>query len=106
MSHDADSEQDSVEMYKTLHALKEGVDFMVNQLIRGSYLTTSTFANNLVHLNRAFEPVQALMAVPGVMAMLLRKDVLLAADLIATGRAIAMMNNFLVCVTGQQADGL
>ncbi|MGP2540601.1 hypothetical protein [Pantoea eucalypti] len=93
-------------MYKTLHALKEGVDFMVNQLIRGSYLTTSTFANNLVHLNRAFEPVQALMAVPGVMAMLLRKDVLLAADLIATGRAIAMMNNFLVCVTGQQADGL
>ncbi len=30
MSHDADSEQDSVEMYKTLHALKEGVDFMVN----------------------------------------------------------------------------
>ena len=106
MSHDADSEQDSVEMYKTLHALKEGVDFMVNQLIRGSYLTTSTFANNLVHLNRAFEPVQALMAVPGVMAMLFREDVLLAADLIATGRAIAMMNNFLVCVTGQQADGL
>lgn len=106
MSHDADSEQDSVEMYKTLHALKEGVDFMVNQLIRGSYLTTSTFANNLVHLNRAFEPVQARMAVPGVMAMLLREDVLLAADLIATGRAIAMMNNFLVCVTGQNADGL
>ena len=106
MSHDAASEQDSVEMYKTLHALKEGVDFMVNQLIRGSYLTTSTFANNLVHLNRAFEPVQARMAVPGVMAMLLREDVLLAADLIATGRAIAMMNNFLVCVTGHQADGL
>ena len=106
MSHDADSEQDSVEMYKTLHALKEGVDFMVNQLIRGRYLTTSTFANNLIHLNRAFEPVQARMAVPGVMAMLLREDVLLAADLIATGRAIAMMNNFLVCVTGQDADGL
>lgn len=106
MSHDADSEQDSVEMYKTLHALKEGVDFMVNQLIRGSYLTTSTFANNLVHLNRAFESVQALMAVPGVMAMLLREDVLLAADLIATGRAIAMMNNFLVCVIGQKPDRL
>lgn len=106
MSHDAASKQDSVEMYKTLHALKEGVDFMVNQLIQGSYLTTSTFANNLVHLNRAFEPVQALMAVPGVMAMLLREDVLLAADLIATGRAIAMMNNFLVCVIGQKADGL
>lgn len=93
-------------MYKTLHALKEGVDFMVNQLIRGSYLTTSTFANNLVHLNRAFEPVQARMAVPGVMAMLLREDVLLAADLIATGRAIAMMNNFLVCIIGQKAEGL
>ncbi|MCX3311126.1 hypothetical protein ORN12_19395 [Pantoea vagans] len=93
-------------MYKTFHALKEGVDFMVNQLIRGSYLTTSTFANNLVHLNRAFEPVQARMAVPGVMAMLLREDVLLAADLIATGRAIAMMNNFLVCIIGQKAEGL
>lgn len=106
MSHNADSEQDSVEMYKTLHALKEGVDFMVNQLIRGSYLTTSTFANNLVHLNKAFGPVQALMAVPGVMAMLLREDVLLAADLIATGRAIAMMNNFLVCVIGQKPDRL
>ena len=41
------------------------------------------------------------MAGPGVMAMLLREDALLA-----TGRAIAMMNNFLVCVTGQDADGL
>ena len=106
MSHDADSEQDSVEMHKTLHALKEGVDFMVNQLIRGSYLTTFTFANNLVHLNRAFEPVHALMTAPGIMAMLFQKDVLLAADLIATGRAIAMMNIFLVCVIGQEADGL
>lgn len=106
MSHDTDNEREAVQMYKTLRALKEGVDFMVNQLIRGNYLTTSTFTNNLLHLNRAFEPVQARMAVPGVMAVLLREDVLLAADLIATGRAIAMMNNFLVCVTGQEADGI
>lgn len=105
MSHDADNEREAVQMYKTLCGLKEGVDFMVNQLTRGNYLTTSTFANNLLHLNQAFEPVQARMAVPGVMALLLREDVLLAADLIATGRAIAMMNNFLVCVTGQEGDG-
>ncbi|MDF7787438.1 hypothetical protein P4910_18425 [Pantoea stewartii] len=106
MSHDTESELEAVQMYKTLRDLKEEVDFMVNQLIRGNYLTTSTFANNLLHLNRAFEPVQARMAVPGVMAVLLREDVLLAADLIATGRAIAMMNNFLVCVTGHRGDGL
>ncbi|PQK70036.1 hypothetical protein CG431_20030 [Pantoea ananatis] len=106
MSPDADNEQDAVQMYKTLRTLKEGVDFMVNQLTRGNYLTTSTFANNLIHLNRAFEPVQARMAVPGVMAVLLREDVLLAADLLATGRAIAMMNNFLVCVTGQKEAGV
>ena len=106
MSHDTDNEREVVQMYKTLCDLKEGVDFMVNQLIRGNYLTTSTFANNLLHLNRAFEPVQARMAVPGVMAVLLREDVLLAADLIATGRAIAMRNNFLVCVTDQEADGI
>jgi len=102
MSHDADNEREAVQMYKTFRGLKEGVDFMVNQLIQGNYLTTSTFANNLLHLNRAFEPIHARMAVPGVMALLLREDVLLAADLIATGRAIAMMNNFLVCVTGQE----
>lgn len=48
MSHDADSEQDSVEMYKTLHALKEGVDFMVNQLIRGSY-RPQRCAGNVAH---------------------------------------------------------
>ncbi|MCS3403191.1 MULTISPECIES: hypothetical protein [Pantoea] len=93
-------------MYKTLSAMKERVDFMVNQLTRGNYLTSSTFANNLLHLSRAFEPIHARMAVPGVMELLLREDVLLAADLIATGRAIAMMNNFLVCVTGQGGDGL
>lgn len=93
-------------MYKTLRALKEGVYFMVNQLTRGNYLSTSTFANNLLHLNRAFEPVQARMAVPGVMALVLREDVILAADLLATGRAIAMMNNFLVCVTGQETGGV
>ncbi len=27
-------------------------------------------------------------------------------ELIATGRTIAMMNNFLVCVTGQESDGI
>ncbi|QZY97689.1 hypothetical protein [Pantoea dispersa] len=106
MSHDAENEQEAVHMYKTLRALKEGVDFMVNQLIRGNYLTPSTFANNLIHLNRAFEPVQARMAMPDVMALLLREDVLLAADLMATGRAIAMMNNFLVCVTDQKGGSV
>ncbi|PWK09907.1 hypothetical protein [Pantoea ananatis] len=106
MSHGTDNEREAVQMYETLSAMKERVDFMVNQLIRGNYLTSSTFANNLLHLNRAFEPIHARMAVPGVMAVLLREDVLLAADLIATGRAIAMMNNFLVCVTGQGGDGL
>ncbi|MDC7864988.1 hypothetical protein TH59_07180 [Pantoea ananatis] len=93
-------------MYETLSAMKERVDFMVNQLILGNYLSTSTFANNLLHLSQAFEPIHARMAVPGVMEQLLREDVLLAADLIATGRAIAMMNNFLVCVTGQGGGGL
>ncbi|WP_367143436.1 hypothetical protein [Pantoea stewartii] len=106
MNRDNDNEQEAVQMYKSLSALKEGVDFMVNQLTRGNYLTTSTFASNLIHLNRAFEPVQTRMAVPGVMAVLLRENFLLAADLIATGRAIAMMNNFLVCVTGQESDGI
>lgn len=106
MSHDADNAQEAVQMYKTLRGLKESVDFMVNQLILGNYLSTSTFANNLLHLSQAFEPIHARMAVPGVMELLLREDVLLATDLIATGRAIAMMNNFLVCVTGQGGDGL
>ncbi len=105
MSHDADNAQEAVQMYKTLRGLKESVDFLVNQLILGNYLTSSTFANNLLHLNRAFEPIHTRMAVPGVMELLLRADVLLAADLIATGRAIAMMNNFLVCVTGHEEDG-
>ncbi|MDF7788011.1 hypothetical protein P4910_21405 [Pantoea stewartii] len=101
MSHDADNEREAVQLHQTLLALKEGVDFMVNQLTRGNYLSTTTFANNLLHLNRAFEPIQTQMSLPGVVGWLLREDVLLAADLIATGRAIAMMNNFLVCVTGQ-----
>lgn len=104
MTHSAYSESDSGQVHQTLRGLKEGVDFMINQLTRGNYLTTSTFANNLLHLNRAFEPVQARMAVPGVIQALLQEDVLLAADLIATGRAIAMMNNFLVCVSGPGPD--
>ncbi|WP_458038926.1 hypothetical protein [Pantoea ananatis] len=105
MSHGTDNEREAVKIYETLSAMKERVDFMVNQLIRGNYLTSSTFANNLLHLNLAFEPINAQMAVPGVMELLLREDVLLAADLIATGRAIAMMNNFMVCLTGHGDDG-
>ncbi len=35
MNRDTDNEQEAVQMYKSLCALKEGVDFMVNQLTRG-----------------------------------------------------------------------
>ncbi len=87
---------------KTIHhsllSLKESVDSMVNQLTKGHYLTTSTFANNLLHFSRSFEPIQKLLSNSDVLEMLLREDVMLAADLIATCRTIAMMNNFLNCI--------
>lgn len=34
MSHGTDNEREAVQMYETLSAMKERVDFMVNQLIR------------------------------------------------------------------------
>mgnify|MGYP001597577859 CR=1 FL=1 len=77
--------------------LKSNVDFLMRQLCEGEYLCTDTFANNWVHLSVLYESIQAGMNDRKLMDLIVKTDLLLAADLLATGRMIQMMSNFLRC---------
>lgn len=77
--------------------IKKDMDFLMMQLIEGDYASTDTFANNWQHFTQAFGQVNERLSAPGVIEFIARVDHLLAADLIATGRAISMMNNFMYC---------
>ena len=79
-------------------SIKKDMDFLMMQLTEGDYASTDTFANNWQHFTQAFGQVQDRLSAPGVIECIARTDHLLAADLIATGRAISMVNNFMRCV--------
>lgn len=75
--------------------LKADVDVLLGQLSEGEYLSVDTFANNWVHLTSLYEKIQLQMNDRNLMDRLIRTDLLLAADLIAVGRMIMVINNFL-----------
>jgi hypothetical protein len=77
--------------------LKSSVDFLMRQLCEGEYLYTDTFANNWVHLSLLYESIQETMNDRKLMDLIVRTDILLAADLLATGRMIQVVSNFLRC---------
>lgn len=81
-----------------LSGLKQDVDFLLLQLSEGHYSSVDIFANNWIHLTRLYEQVQARINDRVVMDFLVRTDLVLAADLMAVGRMITVMNNFLRCV--------
>lgn len=75
--------------------LKADVDFLLFQLSEGEYLSLDTFANNWVHLTSLYEKIQLQMNDQILMDRLVRTDLLLTADLLAVGRMIMVINNFL-----------
>lgn len=77
--------------------LKADVDVLLRQLSEGEYLTVSTFANNWMHLTVLYGKIQAQMNDRVLMDRLVRTDLLLTADLLAIGRMITVMNNFMRC---------
>lgn len=78
-------------------SLKADVDVLLCQLSEGEYLSVDTFANNWVHLMSLYEKIQLQMNDHVLMERLARTDLLLTADLIAVGRMIMVINNFLRC---------
>lgn len=56
-----------------------------------------TFANNWVHQTALYTRIQAQMNGRVLMDRQVRADLLLTADLMAVGRMIMVMNNFLRC---------
>lgn len=78
-------------------ALKADVDVLLCQLSEGEYLSVDTFANNWVHLTALYEKIQEQMNDRVLMDRLVSTDLLLTADLMAVGRMIMVMNNFLRC---------
>lgn len=81
--------------------MKHEMDFLMAQLSEGDYASTDTLANNWLHLLRGYARLQSHLTVPGVMDLIVQKDLLLAADLIATGRTISVVSNFMRCAEKQ-----
>lgn len=54
-------ENDPAAVIIDLSVLRQPADFLLKQLSEGHYSSTDTFANNWVHLTRAYEQVQARM---------------------------------------------
>ncbi|MEN4546210.1 hypothetical protein [Pantoea agglomerans] len=78
-------------------SLKADVDALLQQLSEGEYLSVDTFANNWVHLTTLYAKIQEQMNDRILMDRLVRTDLLLTADLMAVGRMIMVINNFLRC---------
>ncbi|ORM80670.1 hypothetical protein HA42_13650 [Pantoea deleyi] len=78
-------------------SLKADVDALLRQLSEGEYLSVDAFANNWVHLTALYARIQEQMNDRVLMDRLVRTDLLLTADLMAVGRMIMVMNNFLRC---------
>ncbi|OWS77094.1 hypothetical protein CBW22_02925 [Pantoea sp. VS1] len=78
-------------------SLKADVDALLRQLSEGEYLSIDTFANNWVHLTALYARIQAQMNDRVLMDRMVRTDLLLTADLIAVGRMIMVINNFMRC---------
>lgn len=78
-------------------SLKADVDALLRQLSEGEYLSVDTLANNWVHLTALYAKIQEQMNDRVLMDRLVRTDLLLTADLMAVGRMIMVMNNFLRC---------
>lgn len=85
----------SEDIISRISALKFDVNFLMGQLSEGEYLSVDTFANNWVHLIRMYAGIQEHMNDPELMNFLVHTDVLLTADLMAVGRIIGVINNFL-----------
>ena len=80
-------------------ALKADVDTLLRQLSEGEYLSVDTFANNWIHLTALYARIQVQMNDRVLMDRLVRTDLLLTADLMAVGRMIMVINNFLRCAS-------
>ena len=94
----------SEDLLSRICALKSDVNFLMKQLSEGEYLSLDTFANNWVHLMRLYTGIQHHMNDAELMDVVVRTDVLLAADLMAVGRIIEVMNNVLRCAAKQASD--
>ncbi|AMG58442.1 hypothetical protein [Pantoea vagans] len=86
---------DTADLISRIGGLKQDVDILLQQLSEGEYLSMDTFANNWIHLTELYSRIQAHMSDRTLMDKRVRSDLLLAADLLAVGRMIAVMDNFL-----------
>ncbi|WP_210524047.1 hypothetical protein [Pantoea ananatis] len=79
--------------------LKTDVDVVFAQLLKGDYARPDTFANNLHHLLRMAKEIEPSLKKPGVVDQLARTDLLLTADLLGIVSSVAIMSNFINCLS-------
>jgi len=86
-----------------LRSLKKDMDVLIRQLSEGDYASPDTFANNWAYLSRLSEGMNVYMTNPGVLDILVRVDLVLAADLLAVSRSVAIIENFMKCAARRAA---
>jgi len=84
-------------VYETLLSLKNEIDFIINQLSEGQFERVSTFVSNWAFLVNKYKYVEDSLTNTLVVEKLLVHDAKLCAELIAIGRTITLINNFLRC---------
>lgn len=80
-------------MILNVRELKANVDILILQLSTGSYASEDTLINNWEHLLNMGRTINTHLSNPCVMNLIVRTDLNLAADLIAVGRAITIIEN-------------
>ncbi|WP_367144384.1 hypothetical protein [Pantoea stewartii] len=104
------SETNEQAYLQTVMKLKAHVDVVFEQLKSGDYVSPDTFANNLQHLLSMAEEVQPYLKHPGLIERLAATDLMLTADLLGIVSSVAILGNFIACLSRQAgkqaADGL
>ncbi len=95
------SEKDDIEYMTLVLRLKADVDVLFTQLKSGDYSSPDTFANNLHHLLRMVKDIEPFLAQSGLIDRLARTDLLLTADLLGIVSSVAILGNFIHCLSRQ-----
>ncbi|WP_405425002.1 hypothetical protein [Pantoea stewartii] len=102
---DADIPHDEASLMAAIRTMKTDVDVIFKQLTAGVYASPDTFANNWAHLTGRVKKMAPLMSQPGFTDMIMRKDMMLMADLLAIIYAVGIVENFLACLEHQIRKG-
>lgn len=101
---DNDQPHPDEKLMKAVRSMKADLDAIYTQLRDGTYADPDTFVNNWAHLIDRVNKMTPVLSEPGVMEVLLRTDVMAAAELLAMTHAVGIIENFMRCLEHQTTE--